>query len=166
MSLDWIRNGVFFVVLLLVQALVLNYVHLFDCATPLLYVYFVLPTRRNQPQWLTLLMCFCMGLCVDSFSNTPGVAAASMTLVGALQPYLLRLFIQQDSPEDLRPSIKVLGPMKYVFYTIIIVTIYCLMFFTLEAFNFFNWLQWLASVGGSMVVTILLILVIDNFRKR
>ena len=166
MSLDWIRNGVFFVVLLLVQALVLNYVHLFDCATPLLYVYFVLPTRRNQPQWLTLLLCFCMGLCVDSFSNTPGVAAASMTLAGVLQPYLLRLFIQQDSPEDLRPSIKVLGPMKYVFYTIIIVTVYCLMFFTLEAFNFFNWLQWLASVGGSTVVTILLILVIDNFRKR
>ena len=156
----------FFVVLLLVQSLVLNYVHLFGCATPLLYVYFVLPTRRDQPQWATLLWCFLMGLCVDMFSNTPGVSAASMTLVGLPQPYLLRLFIQQDSPDDLRPSMKVLGPVKYSFYTIIIVMVYCLAFFTLEAFNFFNWLQWLACVGGSMVVTILLILVIDNFRKK
>lgn len=166
MKIDWIRNLVFFVVLLLVQALVLNYVHLFDCATPLLYVYFVLPTRRDQPQWATLLWCFFMGLCVDTFSNTPGVSAASMTLVGLLQPYLLRLFIQQDSPEDLRPSMKVLGPVKYSFYTLIIVAVYCLAFFTLEAFNFFNWLQWLACVGGSMAVTMLLILVIDNFRKK
>ena len=38
MSLDWIKNLVFFAVLLLAQALVLNYVHLFNCATPLLYV--------------------------------------------------------------------------------------------------------------------------------
>ncbi len=166
MSLDWIKNLVFFAVLLLAQALVLNYVHLFNCATPLLYVYFVLPTRRNQPRWITLVSCFLMGLCVDSFSNTPGVAAAAMTLVGLLQPYLLSLFIQQDSPDDLRPSMKVLGPMKYAFYTIIIVMIYCLLFFTLEAFNFFNWLQWLASIGGSTLLTIVLILVIDNFRKK
>ena len=41
MSLDWIRNIVFFVVLLLAQVLVFNHVHLFGCATPLLYVYYV-----------------------------------------------------------------------------------------------------------------------------
>ena len=166
MSIDWIKNIVFFVVLLLTQALVLNQVHLFGCATPLLYVYYVLPVRRNQPRWVTLLLCFALGLCVDSFSNTPGVAAASMTLVALLQPYLLMLFIQQDSPDDLRPSMKVLGPMKYVSYTIILVLVYCLAFFSLEAFNFFNWLQWLASVGGSALLTIVLILVIDNLRKK
>lgn len=157
---------VFFVVLLLTQALVLNQIHLFGCATPLLYVYYVLPVRRNQPRWVTLLLCFALGLCVDSFSNTPGVAAASMTLVALLQPYLLMLFIQQDSPDDLRPSMKVLGPMKYVSYSVILVLVYCLAFFSLEAFNFFNWLQWLASVGGSALLTIVLILVIDNLRKK
>ena len=136
MSLDWIRNIVFFVVLLLAQVLVFNHVHLFGCATPLLYVYYV---RRNQPRWVTLLLCFAMGLCTDSFSNTPGVATASMTLVGLLQPYLLTLFVQQDSPDDLRPSMTVLGTMKYVSFTIAIVLTYCLAFFSLEAFNYNNW---------------------------
>ena len=166
MSLDWIRNIVFFVVLLLAQVLVFNHVHLFGCATPLLYVYYVLPVRRNQPRWVTLLLCFAMGLCTDSFSNTPGVATASMTLVGLLQPYLLTLFVQQDSPDDLRPSMKVLGTMKYVFFTIAIVLTYCLAFFSLEAFNCNNWVLWLASVGGSALLTTLLILVIDNFRGK
>ena len=166
MSLDWIRNIVFFVVLLLAQVLVFNHVHLFGCATPLLYVYYVLPVRRNQPRWVTLLLCFAMGLCTDSFSNTPGVATASMTLVGLLQPYLLMLFVQQDSPDDLRPSMKVLGTMKYVSFTIAIVLTYCLVFFSLEAFNYNNWVLWLASVGGSALLTTLLILVIDNFRGK
>lgn len=166
MSLDWIRNIVFFIVLLLVQVLVLNYIHLFGYATPLLYVYFAMPIRRHQPRWLTLLWCFAMGLTVDIFSDTPGVAAASMTVVGLLQPYLLPLFIQQDYADDFRPSIRALGMMKYTFYAFVLVAIHCLLFFTLEAFNFFNWQQWLASVVGSMVLTLVLILVIDNFRRK
>ena len=89
-----------------------------------------------------------------------------MTLVGLLQPYLLTLFVQQDSPDDLRPSMKVLGTMKYVFFTIAIVLTYCLAFFSLEAFNYNNWVLWLASVGGSALLTTLLILVIDNFRGK
>ena len=161
-----IKNFGFFIILVLVQALVLNHIHLFDCATPLLYIYFVLPTRRNQSRWVTLLWCFALGICIDMFSNTPGVAAASMTFIGLLQPYLLSLFIQRDSPDDLRPSFKVLGAVKYPFYTIFIVLIYCLLFFTLEAFNFYNWLQWIECVGGSAVLTILLILTIDNFRTK
>lgn len=166
MSLDWIRNIVFFIVLLLVQVLVLNHIHLFGYATPLLYVYFAMPIRRHQPRWFTLLWCFAMGLTVDIFSDTPGVAAASMTVVGLLQPYLLPLFIQQDYADDFRPSIRALGMMKYTFYAFVLVAIHCLLFFTLEAFNFFNWQQWLASVVGSMVLTLVLILVIDNFRRK
>ncbi len=42
-----------------------------------------------------------MGLCVDVFANTPGVAAASMTAVGLLQPYLFELFVPRDSADDL-----------------------------------------------------------------
>ena len=87
MNLGLIKGIVAFVVLLLVQALVLNRIHLFNCATPLLYVYVAMLFRRNFPRWAILVSCFTMGLCVDIFSNTPGVAAGAMTLIGLLQPY-------------------------------------------------------------------------------
>lgn len=166
MNLNFIRNIVFFVILLVVQTLVLNHIHLLGCATPLLYVYFVMPMRRNEPQWATLLWCFALGLGVDIFSNTPGVGAASMTLVGLLQPYLLRLFAPRDSADDLRPSLLTLGVAKYVNYTIIMVLVYCMAFFTIEAFNFNNIVQWLCCVGGCATLTTILILVIENFRQR
>ena len=54
----------------------------------------------------------------------------------------------------------------YANYTIILVVIYCLAFFSLEAFNFYNWVQWLSSIGGSALLTIILILVIENFRSK
>ena len=44
-----------FLVFLLVQVLVLNQVHLFDSATPLLYIYMVLLFPRNYPKWVCLL---------------------------------------------------------------------------------------------------------------
>ena len=82
MSLNFIRNIIFIIVLLLVQTLLLNHISVFGCATPLLYVYFALTIQRGESKWATLLWCFAMGLLVDIFSNTPGVAAAAMTLVG------------------------------------------------------------------------------------
>ena len=166
MNLNFLKNVLLFAVLLLVQVLVLNHIHLFGCATPLLYVYMVMIFRRGYPRWGILIWSFLMGLCVDIFSNTPGVAAASMTFLGLLQPYLLMLFLNRDSPDDLQPTIRTLGVAKFFYYTCITLFVYCLVFFTIESFTFFNWLQWLESVCGSAVLTIILILGIENARKK
>jgi hypothetical protein len=45
----------------------------------------------------------CLGLGIDVFSNTPGLAAGSMTLVAAVQPYIMQLFIQRDDEDDVLP---------------------------------------------------------------
>lgn len=166
MNLNIIRNFVFFIILLIVQVLVLNHIRLFGCATPLLYAYFVLPMQRNQAKWATLVWCFTLGLAVDTFSNTPGVAAATMTLAALLQPYLLELFVPRDSADDLTPSFRTLGVSKFVSYTIILVLICCMAFFTIEVFNLYNWMQWASSIVGSTILTVILILVIENVRDR
>lgn len=165
MSIDLMKRLGIFVVLVLVQGLVFNHIHLFNCATPLLYIIMVLHFRRNHPRWAVLLWCFMMGLCIDVFANTPGVATASMTLVGLLQPYLFELFVPRDSADDLKPSVRTIGMGSYFLYVLIIVLVYNLLFFTLETFNFFNWMQWLMCIGGSTVITMVMIMAIEGFRK-
>ena len=162
MTFELIKRTGIFIALCLMQALVLNRIHLFDCATPLLYVYFAITIPRNHPKWAVLLWCFLLGLAIDTFSNTPGVASASLTLIGAIQPYYLELFIPREATEDLVPSASELGTMKYSFYAGTLIILYCLAFFTLESFNFFNWLQWLECVGGSAALTFVLILTIES----
>ena len=166
MKIEAIRHLFTFIVLCLVQVLVLNHVNLLGCATPLLYVYFIMRFRRGFPQWAVLLWSFLIGLCIDVFSNTPGVAAASATLLGLLQPYMLNMFIQRDSADDIEPTMRSLGAARYVYYALSCVLVFNLMFFTLESFSFFNWLQWIRNIGGSTALTVILILVIENVRKR
>ena len=49
---------------------------------------------------------------------------------------------------------------------IIIVLLYTLTFFSLEAFNLYNWTQWALCTASSAVLTIVLILVIENLRRK
>jgi rod shape-determining protein MreD len=155
-----------FVLLCLVQALILNRIHLFGFATPLLPVYFVITFHRGYPKWAILIWSFLLGLCLDSFSNTPGVAAASMTLVALLQPYLLEPFVPRDSTDDLKVSVRSLGWGKFASLSFLLVVVYVAVFFTLEAFSFYNWQQWLMCIGGSTAMTYLFILVIENLRSK
>lgn len=165
MNIDTLKMLGWAALLVVVQALVLNHIHLFNVATPLLYVYFVMMFRRNYPKSGILVWCFTMGLMIDVFANTPGVAAGSLTLLGLVQPYLLELFVPRDSADDLMPGFRTLTVGKYILYALLLSLLYCLSFFTLEHFNFFNWLQWAECVGGSMLLTLLLVLVLENFRS-
>ena len=165
MSLGFLKGFSLFIVLLLAQVLVLNHIHLFNCATPLLYIYVVLLFQRDFPRWGMLLSCFVMGLVIDIFSNTPGLTTLTLTLMGFIRPYLLLPFLNRDSAEDIAPSMQTMGFAKFSHYTAAIVFIHCLVFFSIEAFSFFNWLQWTECIGGSFLLTTILILVIENARK-
>lgn len=166
MSIDFFKRLLWFFVLALIQVFVLNHVHMFGFVTPLLYVYFVLVFPSNEPKWTVLLWSFALGIVIDTFSNTPGVASASMTLVAALQPYILQPFISRDSDERIIPGIHTMGFAKFFYYSLILMFLYCLAFFSLEMFNFFNWLYWLECIGGSTVLTLVLIWVIDSARRN
>lgn len=165
MTIDILKGVLLFAILLLLQVLVFNHIHLFGYATPLLYIYSMMLFRRNFPKWLILASGFLGGLMIDIFSNTPGLTAASMTLLGLLQPYILMLFIPRDSIEEFQPSIKSLGNAPFTGYLFVLVFIYCLTFFTLEAFNFFNWIYWIKCVTGSTVITFIFLLAIENLRR-
>ena len=155
-----------FVSLLVAQVLILNHVHFLGVGTPLLYIYFVITFRRNFPKWLVLVSCFLLGLLVDVFSNTPGLAASVMTLMALLQVYLIDLMAPRDSAEDLESSMKTLGFSKFATLSGILTTLYCLLFFAIEAFNFFDVLMWLARSLVSAVLTMVLIIAIESVRSR
>ena len=150
-----------FALFFLAQVLVFGRIHLFHYATPLFYVYFVAMFPRNHEKWAILVWSFVLGLCVDIFSNTPGLAAASLTVIAAIQPYYLELYVPRDSADNLKPSMKTLGPVKFAYYIVPIVLVYCLLFYSLEMLTFFNAFYWLMCVVGSAIITLLLIFTLE-----
>jgi rod shape-determining protein MreD len=166
MSVEFFKRLGWFVVLCLVQVLILNHIHLFDVAIPLLYVYFTITFQRGTPKWMILLWSFALGLAIDVFSNTPGLASGSLTLIAVIQPYLLELFVPRDSSENLEVSVSALGLSKFVIFTAVLLVVYSLVFFALEAFSFYNWQYWLAYAGASSLLTFVLIMAIESVRTK
>ncbi len=166
MTTDFLKRIGLFLVFVLAQALVLGGIHLFNCATPLLYVYFVLMFPRNYPKWALLLWSFTMGLLIDVLFNTPGLAAASLTLIAAIQPYLLEAFCTQDSAENLEPTLYALGWEKYTVYAVMTVLIFCTVIYSLEMFSFFNLLHWAMCIIGSTLITLVFIFTFEIARSK
>ena len=166
MSVEFFKRLGWFVVLCWVQVLILNHIHLFDIAIPLLYVYFTITFHRGTPKWMILLWSFALGLAIDVFSNTPGLASGSMTLIAVIQPYLLELFGPRDSAENLEASIATLGIGKFMIFSAILLVVYCLVFFAVEAFSFYNWQYWLECAGASSLLTFVLMMAIESVRKK
>lgn len=165
MLIDELRRLLTFIAFIAVQSLLLNRMQLFHCATPLLFVYFAIIIPRGYPKWASLLWCFAMGIFIDMFANTPGVASASMTFAAFIQPYLLELFLPREPEEKIKSSAAALGFSKFATMSTIIVLLFCLVFFSLEAFSFTHWQQWLLAIGGSALLTLILIFTLENLRK-
>ncbi len=166
MALVLLHRATMFLILLAAQVLILNHVHLLDVAMPLLYIYFAITFRRGFPRWVILLSCFFMGLIVDMFSSTPGLAAGAMTLVGFIQPFLVERTAPRDSAEDLEISATTLGYGGFAFFSGVITVIYCLVFFSLEAFSFFEWFVWLERIIASSLLTWILIMAIESVHSK
>ena len=148
MNNDFIRLPLLFAALCALQVFVFNHVQLFGVAMPLFYVYFVIAMRKGMAKWAMLVWAFVMGITLDIFANTPGVCAASLTLAAMAQPSLLELFVTREGD-----------------YVALFVVAYCMVFFTLEMFSFFNFLKWLECVLGSTVLTVALIMAVDSLRR-
>lgn len=166
MTADILKRVLWFFLFVLAQVFVFGRIHLFHYATPLFYVYFVALFPRNYPKWSILVWSFLLGLFIDTFSNTPGLSSFSLTLIAAIQPYVFEIFVSREAAENLEPSAKAIGPLKYSAYISMLVFLYCVVFYTLEIFSFFNWEQWIFCVIGSTVLTLLLIATIEYTRGK
>lgn len=148
-----------------IQVIVLNNIHLFGCATPLLLVYILIMCPGEMPRWASLTLGFVLGIISDTFCNTPGVAAAALTFVAFIQPSLFGLFIPRDSQEEIQPTMTSMGITKYMFYSFVITLTFCILFYSLQQFSFFNIEPMLLAIAGSTLLTYIIIIAIEIFRK-
>lgn len=155
------------IALLLLQVLVFNHVHLFGYATPMPYVYVLLILPAETPRWLYVLIGFTIGLVIDLFSSTPGMASASMSLVGLLTPMLLRAFrSSDDESEAFLPSARTMSYFGFTHYAFWLILINCAAFFLIESFSFFDWQILLFNIGGSTLLTTLFIMAFELIRSK
>lgn len=165
MIINYLHKIGWFFGLMLLQVLILNHIHLFGVATPLLYVYFILKFESGTSKNEVLLWAFFLGILIDIFADTPGMNAAAIVLMAILRPTFLRLFTPRDMLDSIVPSFKTLGVSSFLKYVVTMVLIHHLALIFIGFFSFGNLLMLLLQVVASSLLTILCILAIEGLRK-
>ncbi len=152
------------IVILALQVLVFDYIHLWGYATPILGVMVVVYSPLSDNRLANMTMSFLAGLVMDMFTNTPGVAAASMTLASFIQHPLLEAMVAKDADESMLPSWHTMGMASYSAYLAIMLAVYHMAYFVLEVFSFLNPRDLFISMGCSYVLSYILAMSFELFR--
>lgn len=156
------------VTLLVAQALLFNHVGFESYGTPMVCVYVLLIRNLQTSRTELLLWGFLMGLCQDSFANTPGMNAAGLTLIGLMQPVLLKLFASGDFLNDetgISPSVRSLGWRAFMLYSFACVFLQQTVYYLLEYFSFADMPQIGLHVLAGAACSWLCILAFEGVRR-
>lgn len=155
-----------FVFLVLLQVLVLNYVHIGQYATPLFYIYFILKFNADIGRKELMLWAFAMGLCIDMFSNTPGMNAAAAVLLAFCRPFLLRSQILRGNTEIFEPGVRVMGFLPFMRYAFAGVLLHVVVLDVLDVFSWAHFDVLVLKILSDVAVTLFCILCVDGVRRK
>jgi len=165
----YIRNILRYFVLVLLQVLILNNIHLYwwtDVSsippfTPYIYPLILLLLPLSTPTTWMMILGFVTGLTIDIFMNTGGLHAAVCVVIGASRNSILTALLPNrlsDYP-NLSPGLKNMGWAPFLTYAAIILFIHISLLYLLEIWSFQNigylLLKTLASFITSMVFVII-----------
>ena len=159
-----VKNTIRFILFILVQVYVLFQVHpLHQFIVPYLYFLYILWLPFNTPRLTLTMVGFLFGLSLDYFDKTPGLHAASCTLIAYLRPFLINILIRQEGSEQnyRSPSVTSMGFAQYATYVIILTIVHNSYLVFLEWLHFGSILYFMGKVLATTGVSLLLIFVAE-----
>ena len=153
--------------LVLIQALMMNHIVMFNSAVCFIFIYFIIRLPINLSANLLLSLGFLTGLSVDMLSDTPGLNALCCTILASLKRPVFFAYEQHDDQNrNVSPSIGTMGMLNFSKYLLSMAAIYCLTVFFVEFLNFADPLVILIKVGASTLFTFIVLLAVDSLSYK
>lgn len=166
-NLVW-RNIGRFLLLMLLQLLVLNYVYLGGYVMPMLYVLFILMLPTSMKRVPMLLAAFGTGLLVDIMTGALGFHTLACTVVAMMRiTFADRILTRGENIVIDHPSIFSVTPQYFISYVMLLLAAFYLVFYSVELFSFRGLGGvLLATVCSTLVTTVLVVLYQGVFVRR
>lgn len=146
-----------FILLILIQLLVLNHVYLGSYVIPMLYLLAILMLPTDMKRIPMLLTAFSTGLLIDIMNNMLGFHALACTVMVMMRILFADRILTRGEPTTVStPSIYTVSPQYFISYLLILLTIFYLVFYTVELFGFRSFGDLLFATVASTVATALL----------
>lgn len=163
-----IRQVISFILLVLLQVLVLNNIHLFGIITPFLYIIFIINLPYNISRHWSLLIAFLLGLVIDVFTNTLGVHILATVFVAYLRVPLLKIITRKSDEEitQLSPSIYSMEFSLFLTYVSILVFSHTFLLLFVDVISLHCFGNFILKVLFDSLFTIVLILCLELVKKH
>ena len=154
-----------FILLILLQIMLFDKIHIFGYATPLLYIYFIIKLPGNLNRNRVLLMSAVLGLCIDMLNATLGMNMLACVSIGFFRIFFLNWMAPRDLFEDYIPSFQSFGMWPFLRYALVITVFHHIILFTSEALSFFDPFALIFRIVGSVILTIILIFACESINS-
>lgn len=163
--MKWIKQLIQFIIILLLQVLLINNLHIGGWCYPCLYVVCLLAMPITLPRWVDLLIGALVGLIIDAFCNSAGVHMAACTLIMLIRRYQIeRMVVESERLTD-EINFESIGPASFsVYAALLIVVHHSTVFFLTNWFHSF--LFTLLQIAISAAITYGLVIGYEFIRKK
>lgn len=168
MLIDFFKNILRFITLILLQVLIVKNIELGPYIVPFIYVLFIIMLPFNIQKMLLLLIAFICGLTVDVFYSTIGMHAAACVFVAYIRPGILKLISPRDGYDsNMEPTMQYMGTTWFLTYSLFMVLAHHFILFYIEVFRWSDFFSTFLRVLLSTIATMILIIVTQFlFYKR
>lgn len=158
-------NSIRFIVLVILQALVLNHIDFLGYINPYLYILFIIlyPVKNNR--MLFIFLSFLLGLGVDMFSDSGGVHAAASVTLAFIRPAILKSVFGALYEHQTVKFNNIAFSQKIVYISLLVI-IHHLIIFLLEIFNISQIILILQKTLFSSIFTIILCILVTIIFSR
>ena len=160
-TVSFIRRLGTLILLVFIQVLLLNRIALFGYATPLFYIWMIVRFDSTMKRSSVLLWAFFLGLTIDLFSSTPGLNAASATLLAMFQPGILKLFVPIERHDQLLPCSAAMGSRQFAGYLLLLTILHHTVYFILRSIPLADWTVLVLKVVFSALLTFIIMFVTE-----
>jgi rod shape-determining protein MreD len=168
-----VQNIIRFGIIVFIQIFLLNDVEIIKYTTPnnpnmslfrpFFYLLFILMLPANISRYFTLIICFVVGITIDTFTNKYGLHTSTCLVLGLVRPTVLNIFFQtnvQDMRKLVTPSLVKMGFRNFLIYIFICLSIAITYFYVLDywSFKLSDIVKMLLNIATCLLTTIVLVL--------
>lgn len=149
--------------LVLAQAVIFNNLILFNTAKAMVFIYLIIELPITLGANWMMTIGFLLGLSVDVFQDTPGLNALCCTIMAFGRRLIFHQYVPRD--EDFsgkKIGIATLGLSAYLKYMGTFVLIYNILYFKIEAINYFDVQRLLVRILASSIYTFIVLYALDS----
>jgi len=145
-------NSLRFIILMLLQVFVFNYVQWFGFLNPVIYLLFLILLPLEISKSAQYIIAFITGFIIDAFLKTYGIQALACVLMVFLRPYIILILNGFKSLETGVTPVPGVKDFSWILvYTLILVFIQQI---TVTILEMFQWVYWWTIVWTSLANTL------------